>query len=124
MLARPVIDARTGLETAELISAPNIVSGNMSVHSSSDLYGWEFNLINRLSKSGETRFELLAGVKSVSLEESLNMVQNSTLSSQATAGFVGGVVVPPEPADPRGHLRYCAGPSGRCRVCSGPRASN
>src|SRR5438132_368888 len=72
VLARPVIDARTGLETAELISAPNIVSGNMSVHSSSDLYGWEFNLINRLSKSRETRFELLAGVKSVSLEESLN----------------------------------------------------
>ena len=95
VLARPVIDARTGLETAELISAPNIVSGNMSVHSSSDLYGWELNLINRLSKSRETRFELLAGVKSVSLEESLNMVQNSTLSSQATAGFVGGVVVPP-----------------------------
>jgi hypothetical protein len=94
VLARPVIDARTGQETAELISVPNAISGNMSVHASSDLYGWELNLVHRLSKTRETRFELLAGVKSVSLEESLNMVQNSTLSNQGT-GFVGGVLVPP-----------------------------
>jgi len=89
VLARPVIDARTGLETAELISAPGIASGAMAVNSWSQLYGWELDIVNRVSKSRDSRFEWIGGFRFLHLDENLDMFQSVTLLGQGTATLLG-----------------------------------
>jgi hypothetical protein len=95
VLARPVINSQTGAETVELISAPNVVSGRVSVSTTNNLYGWDVNFVDRCYKDGCTQVDLLGGFRYVYLDESINILQNSTLLPGGIAGFAGSSVVVP-----------------------------
>lgn len=95
VFGRPVINALTGAETVELVSAPGVVAGSLSVTAHSGFYGWDVNAADVIYRDNGGRLELLAGFRYLQLDEDLEMVQNSVLQPGGAAGFAGGSIVPP-----------------------------
>jgi hypothetical protein len=95
LFARPVVNALTGAESAELISDPGVASGAIAITSYSSLYGFDTDLVARVPYSGSWQVDYLAGFRFVSLSEQVNIDQATTLLPGGAAGFVGGTVTTP-----------------------------
>jgi len=95
VLARPVINSQTGAETVELISAPNVASGNVAISTTNELYGWDVEFVTRCFQVDCAKLELLAGFRHLHLDESLEILQNTMLLPGGIAGFAGSSVVVP-----------------------------
>jgi hypothetical protein len=76
ILARPIIDAETGLEDAILVSYPDVFAGSINVASSSDVLGAEANIRKMMANSYWGRMDLLAGYRFIRVNESLNVYEN------------------------------------------------
>jgi hypothetical protein len=88
LLARPVTDAGTHLQTVEYISAPGAFAGNLGVTSTSSLWGGEANLLyvaNRWEEGGY--FNLLGGFRFLQLRETLDIAQTTQVLPGGIAFF-------------------------------------
>lgn len=71
VIARPFTDALTGLATAQSVNFPGVVAGGATVAADHRLQGTELNAIWHPISVGETRFELLAGLRYMQMNEGL-----------------------------------------------------
>jgi hypothetical protein len=94
VVARPFINALTGAETAELVAAPGQVAGVITIHSSSDLYGGEGNLVGCVLRNCDAYWDAFVGFRFQSLRETLDIASTSGLLS-GTASFAGMTTSPP-----------------------------
>jgi hypothetical protein len=92
LLARPIINAQTGLEAAELVSAPGVAAGSILIGSTSSLSGYDMNALTSLWRDGPSRLVLLAGFRYLTLTEDLTISQATILLPGGTAGFNDQVI--------------------------------
>jgi len=86
LLARPVLNVVTGLEDAELVAFPGVLSGRVTIASASRLLGAEGNLIWNLRCRPTSRIDLLGGYRFLRLDESLGITEDLTVLGGTTAG--------------------------------------
>jgi hypothetical protein len=93
ILARPFTNVPTSLiaplpgQLSELVAYPGVVSGIVSVRTSSQLYGTELDLRSNLWRGCCWRLDLLGGFRYVGLKESLDITENLI---EAANGFNPG----------------------------------
>jgi len=87
ILARPFFNASTGLEDAELVAFPGVLTGNIAVNVKSALHGADIDFRTNLWRGCCWRMDLLAGYRYLSLNESINIAEN--LVVPAGAPFAG-----------------------------------
>ncbi len=88
ILARPFFNAVTGLEDSELVAFPNVLAGGVQVTASSRLTGADLNLRTNLWRGCCWRIDWLTGFRYLSLDESLNIMEN--LMPLAGSNFPAG----------------------------------
>jgi hypothetical protein len=76
-LARPVIDALTGLTTTLLVSFPGAFSGEAHIDARIKMGGAEANALYSLLYCDRIKLNLLAGIRYLDLDESLNIVSRT-----------------------------------------------
>jgi hypothetical protein len=86
ILARPFFDAVLNRENSELVAFPNVLSGTIAVHSTSNLWGTELNLRTNAWRGCCWRLDLLTGFRYVALDENLSVTENLLVLSGADAG--------------------------------------
>lgn len=96
LLARPVIDARTGNETVLFVSAPHAFSGSFVDTSSTSLFGFDANALFPISRSTPVDDEdvggyitAVGGFRYVNLRDDMTLGQDSTVLP-AGIGFFNG----------------------------------
>jgi hypothetical protein len=95
VLARPVVNAITGQETVELISAPNVASGSAHVGAFTHLYGWDVDFLCNWYHDNCARLDLMAGYRYLNLNESISIVDNTMLLPGGSSGFAGNTLIVP-----------------------------
>jgi hypothetical protein len=95
VLARPMIDAQTGEQAANLFAFPQGFAGGIAVSSSSELWGAEVNAVGNLVRRNGVSVDMLAGFRYLNLEEDLLINESATLLPFGMAGFNGVTVLPP-----------------------------
>jgi hypothetical protein len=95
VLARPVINAITGRETVELVSAPGVAAGSIGVRSFSNLYGWDLSLIGHVYDRASVSVDVLGGFRYLHVDEHLDVQQNTVLLAGGSSGLAGMGVLPP-----------------------------
>ena len=80
LLARPVVNAITGMETAEIIASPGTVAGNVHVTSSSRLEGAGTNVLANLCCTRCSRVDLFAGFRYLELREGIGITDNAAVN--------------------------------------------
>src|SRR5262249_36492422 len=93
VLARPFINAATRAPDSLLIASPGLASGAIDVHSSSQLYGTELNLLVNAARGCACGVNLLGGFRYVNLEEDLDVTQSTLLLAPGGRSF-GGMGLP------------------------------
>lgn len=96
LLARPIVDARTGSETVLFVSAPRAFSGTFNVDSSTTFFGFDANMLlpwyrcNACDDS-ELGYYLtpLGGFRYLNLRDDLTMSQSSNVLPAGVAFFAG-----------------------------------
>lgn len=104
ILGRPFFNTQTGLNDAELISFPNVVSGSVAVHATNKLDGGAFRFRRQMCCSSgcgfsdwacqtvpvSTRLDLTLGYRFWQLQESLGIQENLTslLAAPNNGSFV------------------------------------
>jgi hypothetical protein len=96
VISRPVIDALAGGETAELVSAPGIATGNIAIAAYSHLWGWDLNVVSELSRSRPWKFQAIGGFRYLDLTENIAMTQNTVLLPGGTSGLGGSQLISPD----------------------------
>jgi hypothetical protein len=97
ILARPFTNVPTSLlaplpgQLSELVAYPGVLSGSVSVHTSSQLYGTELNLRSNLWRNCCWRIDAIGGFRYVNLNESIGITEN--LAEFPTAVAPGGPVI-------------------------------
>lgn len=101
LLARPIIDARTGTETVVFVSAPNAFSGNLNVNSSTTFFGFDANVLLpwyrcRACDDSEVGYYLtpLGGFRYLNLRDDLTMTQSSNILPGGIGFFAGQPITP------------------------------
>jgi hypothetical protein len=113
VIARPFFNVLTGVEDAQVITAPNAffggvdvvqdaLFGGIDVFSDSRFWGGEANLLANLGRDGRGSVELIGGFRYFGLDESLRISQSTTAVYAALPdplpaqfpGFLGGPVPP------------------------------
>lgn len=89
VLARPVQNAVTGLQTSQLISFPGSIAGTAEVTATALLGGADANLRLGLFGGGPVQASLLFGYRYLDLTETLAIHQNAQLRDDAVTGFEG-----------------------------------
>lgn len=95
LLARPVINVLTGLETAEFISFPGSFAGNLEVTSNTHLWGADVNARGRAYNGDNGYLDLLAGFRYLDLEEDLNLTQGTQILGGGVVALNGPQFGPP-----------------------------
>lgn len=98
VIARPYFNVATGANAALIVSFPNFASGSIDSRAASEFWGMEANgLWNIYRSCGALPWTLNAvgGFRFNSLEESLDITQQSTLLPGVTAPFAGITVAAP-----------------------------
>ena len=96
-MARPFTNVPTSLlaplpgQLSELVAFPGVVSGTVSVHTASELYGTELNLRSNLWRNCCWRLDVIGGFRYVNLNESLDI--NENLAEASTMSNPGGAVM-------------------------------
>jgi hypothetical protein len=80
VIARPVVNALTGAETAQLISFPGALAGNIHISSSSRLEGAGALGVANLCCGCCYRVDLLAGFRYLELREGIGITENVAVS--------------------------------------------
>ncbi len=78
IISRPFFNALTGLNDAQLVSFPGIVSGSVSVNSTSDVIGGGINGVCNLCCDPCGRVDLIAGYRYLNLSDDLTITENLT----------------------------------------------
>jgi hypothetical protein len=78
ILARPFFNVLTNAQDAGLVAFPNIVSGTISVGSSSEIFGTEINYRHAIENNDCRRIDWLAGYRFFRLNEDLNIVEQTS----------------------------------------------
>jgi hypothetical protein len=94
LLARPVIDARTGNETVLFVAAPNAFSGKIDISSTTSLLGADGNLLFPCwqpccDDCVRTYFTPLAGFRYLNLRDGLAISQTSNVLGNGVSFFGG-----------------------------------
>jgi hypothetical protein len=91
VLARPIVDARSGQETVVFISTPGAFSSTdgVSVVNKASLWGVELNMLWVTEHFVQPYCNLITGVRFLELRESLSIAQNSMILPQGVAFFNG-----------------------------------
>jgi hypothetical protein len=96
LLARPIIDARTGNETVLFVSAPGSFSGSFNVASSTSLFGFDGNLLLPWIRCpacdpDEVGYYVTAvgGFRYLNLRDDLTMSQSSNVLPRGVGFFDG-----------------------------------
>ena len=99
IVARPVIDANTGIPESELVAAPGFATGGLQVTAKSQLWGYEANLKLKLWCDECRDLILLTGFRYMDLAERLDIQQRTTLLPGNTVSFYGMVFGAPAEID-------------------------
>jgi hypothetical protein len=91
ILTRPFFDVLLGIPSAQLVAAPGLLAGTVSVHNSSQLWGGEANLRSNLCCGCNWYFDGLLGFRYLALDETLNVNENLTT---LTAIPFGSLTIP------------------------------
>jgi hypothetical protein len=102
VIARPFIDAITGLPNSEIVAFPGIAAGAIAVNTSSRLWGTDTNLLCNLCCSGGTscdscgpqrgyRVDGLVGFRYLELREGLGIAESVTVLPTAPP-LIGGTL--------------------------------
>ena len=86
ILARPFANAATGINDANLIAFPGLVSGQIGVAATTKVFGTEVNFRRMIAATGNRRTDVLMGYRFLRMDEGLEVATNST--SIATGGAV------------------------------------
>ena len=78
ILARPFIDAATGLEDSFIVAYDDVFAGGVTVASASDVMGAEVNVRHSMLGNRWCKMDLLAGYRFLKVNESLSIYQNQT----------------------------------------------
>lgn len=78
ILAQPLIDPKTGQEFTEIIAAQGLIAGSTVITTDSHLQGWELNGVGNAWRTGDFNWDVLAGVRLLSLSEGLQMASSLT----------------------------------------------
>jgi hypothetical protein len=77
-LARPAIDVFTGLPTSLIVGFPGVSTGEIFIESRLKMGGAEGNLLRSLMYCDRFKFNLLAGVRYIDLDENLAITSRSS----------------------------------------------
>jgi hypothetical protein len=86
ILARPFANAATGVNDADLISFPGLVSGSIGVAATTKVLGTEVNFRRMIAVNRNRRMDMLLGYRFLRFDEGLEVATNSTSTA------VGGPV--------------------------------
>jgi hypothetical protein len=91
LLARPVVDTTTGMETALVVSAPGQAgaTGSFNVNTDSELWGAEGNFFVPLIGKSHFMLGALIGARYVNFEEGLDVEQQTNVLGNGIAFFNG-----------------------------------
>jgi hypothetical protein len=78
-LARPFFNANTGMEDAEIVAAPGIAAGQVTVNTSSRLQGAQANALCNLCCGCGYRIDLLTGFRYLGLNEGVGVTEDITV---------------------------------------------
>jgi hypothetical protein len=87
ILTRPFIDAATGTETTELVAGPNVLAGTVRVQTRSSLWGAEANLRSTVCCGCSSHLDVIAGFRTLGLDEDLIVSENLTVLAPGGGGF-------------------------------------
>jgi hypothetical protein len=76
LIARPIVNAITGMETAEIVASPGTVAGTIHVTSSSWLQGAGTNLVANVCCTCCSRVDLFAGFRYLELREGIGITED------------------------------------------------
>jgi len=88
-VARPVIDANTGLPQALLVASPGFATGGVQVSAKSRLWGYEANAKFKLYCDATKELMALTGFRYMDLEERMDVSQRTRLAAGVTQSFFG-----------------------------------
>ncbi len=98
-IARPFFNVLTGVEDAQVLTAPGDFFGGIDIFSDSRFWGGEANLLSNLRRGGLGRLDLIGGFRYFGLDESLRISQSTTVFNVAPTvpppGFLGTAVAAP-----------------------------
>ncbi|HEY7312206.1 MAG TPA: BBP7 family outer membrane beta-barrel protein [Gemmataceae bacterium] len=94
VLARPIVDARGGNETVLFVSAPNAFNGSLNIASTTNLYGFDANMLLPIERNGEpdevtTYLTALGGFRYLNLRDGLTISQSSAVIGNGISFFDG-----------------------------------
>lgn len=78
-LSRPFVDVLTGLQSAEAVTSPGVVSGTVRVNSTTRLQGAEGNLIGNIHCCCNSRLDWIAGFRYIELNEGIGVREDLTI---------------------------------------------
>lgn len=92
VLSRPIVDARNGNETVLFVSAPNAFNGSLNIASTTNLYGFDANMLLPMLRSTSeddvvTHLTGLAGFRYVNLRDGLTISQSSAVIGNGISFF-------------------------------------
>lgn len=91
VIARPFIDADTGLPNSFLVAFPGYATGNVTAAVRSQLWGLEWNLHRRVAATANRRLNVLVGFRYLDLHEDLSVTSNSFFLPGAVVNYFGQV---------------------------------
>ncbi len=86
ILGRPVFNALTGTEDAELVAFPGVLNGGVTVSSFSRLWGADGNLVGNVACGRTYRVDVLGGYRYLRLDEGLAVTENLSVPAGPSAG--------------------------------------
>jgi hypothetical protein len=96
ILTRPIIDALTGSESVEVVAAPNILAGTITVATRSSMFGYESNLRSNFFAGQVCGIDYyvdgILGFRGLGLDESLQVNESLVVigGTSVTASQAGG----------------------------------
>lgn len=92
VLTRPFFDVNNGQQSVERVAFPGFSTGNVQVHSPSELWGIEANHLKKWCCGCDYRVDVLAGVRYLDLRERLGIVENVQTDPTTPLPFDGNLV--------------------------------
>lgn len=95
VIARPIINAVSGLNNVEVDAFPGNIAGGGSIIAEVRLQGWEINAVATALRSDTVRFDVLGGFRALDLNENLTITDVLLPLNVGSFTFLGAPVSPP-----------------------------
>jgi hypothetical protein len=95
LIARPVFDNQAGAPGAYLDALPGVLAGGVAVSARTQLQGYELNLAVELYQTPSMSLDLLAGFRTLELNEDLRVTDNVAALVPGVLTFLAGPADPP-----------------------------